>query len=205
MSSGPGIEAAIATVAATAEVYAGTRFEKDVEPDLVQWAGERGLLPASSKQFEALRRCEVFDSLKLRMGAIWWPPLIDTGEQPIVVGLTRQDQEFGIRIALIRWLGTDARGFGMRFEEPHRGSDAHCFRHAQLWAELHRKEETSRLADPEAWVPEKQPSFPLQAADALELLWAAAVSIYGKAGATAPFVGDQQALTKLGGYLNSLA
>jgi hypothetical protein len=92
----------------------------------------------------------------------------------------------------------------MRFEAPHEGSDAHEFHHAQLWTYIRKGDEASRIVDPNIWIPEDQPSFPLQAKNPLELLWSAAVSVYGKGNAQRPFEANETVRGKIAEYVKKL-
>jgi hypothetical protein len=66
---------------------------------------------------------------------------------------------------------------GMRFETPSgQGGGAHDFHHAQLLSALGRK---VVLPNCPAWLPDSQPSFPLDASGPVELLICAIASNYG--------------------------
>lgn len=187
----------------SAEQALGSRGKTDsIPPDLYQWATSFGLGDAIPDRLKHLRKESSFDSLSepKGVGAVWWPPL-PSGEVPIIVGLKREGEEFAVRVGLFRWEGNKPRAIGMRFESPHGNSNEHCFHHAQLWTHIRKGVDASRIVDPETWVPEDQPSFPLPAKNPLELVWAAAVSIYGKANAARPFEADQGKKEKIAGYL----
>jgi hypothetical protein len=68
-------------------------------------------------------------------------------------------------------------GIGMRFETPEGdGGGHHDFHHAQLVREIGRR---ISLPNCPLWLPDKQPSFPMDAEDPVELLVCTIASIYG--------------------------
>lgn len=204
MSVGEGVDGAIQAIEISAEQALGSRGERGGIPAaLYQWGTFHGLKDAAIGRLKHLRKESSFDSLKESVGAVWWPAL-PSEEVPIIVGLKQDEQGFGVRIGLFKLEGEKPRAIGMRFEGPHRDSTDHCFHHAQLWTHIRKGVDASRIIDPDAWIPEEQPSFPLPAKNPLELIWAAAVSIYGKGDATRPFQADQDKKKKIAEYLARL-
>jgi hypothetical protein len=201
-----GVKGALNAIESSAEKALGSWGKADGIPSqLYQWGERHNLHPLSGGDIHGLRKQQSFDTLKKRMGAIWWPPVTSSKEIPIIVGLTRKDDdELSIRIGLFRWIGNKPQAIGMRFEARHQDSEVHDFHHAQLWTHIRKGDEGSRIVDPQAWVPQEQPSFPLQAKNALELLWAASVSIYGKRDAATPFEGDDIEKGKIAKYVREL-
>lgn len=206
MSGDLGVEGALSAIETSAELSQREWGQADGVPtSFYEWGSRSGLhlLPVSN--LHGLRKQADFDTLAARQGAIWWPPLASTGEVPIIVGLTRkQGEELCIRIGLFQPNGDQPKAIGMRFETPHRGSDLHEFHHAQLWAHIRKGDQGGRIVDPDEWIPEQQPSFPLQAKNALDLVWAAAVAVYGKRDATLPFEADDSKKGKLTKYVREI-
>lgn len=137
-----------------------------------------------------------FDTLTARLGAIWWPPTNDeNGElMPVICGVSRQGQAFSIRLGIIRpGAAGELDGVGVRFETSHgvghAGPSRHDFHHAQLFSHAAKGDAATRLTRAGQWVPEQQPSIPVTASNALDLVWATAVSAYGRRDAYAPFNG----------------
>lgn len=206
MAVGTGVKGAMNAIAASAEQAFGTRGGQSGIPlELYQWGTARGLQEVPAGALRSLRRQPSFDSQASPAGAVWWPPL-PRGDVPVIVGLTLSERNgFGIRVGLVRWeKGEDPRGIGMRFEKPPEGSGRHNFPHAQLWKHIGKCDKASLLTRPDAWVPEEQPSFPLRVGSPLELLWAAAVSVYGKRDASCPFDGNDVERGKIAEYIEQL-
>jgi hypothetical protein len=206
VSVGDGVDGALHAIEVSAEQALGSRGETGGIPTaLYQWGSSHGLGYAVPERLKHLRKEPSFDSLSEQkgVGAVWWPPLT-SGEVPIIVGLKREGEEFAVRIGLFRMEGNTPRAIGMRFESPHGNSNDHCFHHAQLWTHIRKGVDATRIVDPGAWVPEDQPSFPLPAKNPLELVWAAAVSIYGKANAIRPFEADPAKKKKITQYLTRI-
>jgi hypothetical protein len=207
VSGDTGVEGALSAIESTAELSDRNwgRVE-GVPPGFYEWGERNKLHLLRVPHLHGLRKLADFDTLTTGQGAIWWPPLVSTGEVPIIVGLSRKhDQELSIRIGLFQPDDDEPKAIGMRFETPHRDSDVHEFHHAQLWAHIRKGDQGSRIVDPDEWIPEKQPSFPLQAKNALELVWAAAVTVYGKRDATLPFEADTSKKGKLTEYVRGIS
>jgi hypothetical protein len=200
---GEGVDGAIHAIEVSALQSRNRGESVGVPPILYEWGMLHGLKDAAAGHLKHLRKESSFDSLKENIGAVWWPPL-PSEEVPIIVGLKQDEQGFGVRIGLFKLENEKPRAIGMRFEGPHEDSAAHCFHHAQLWTHIRKGVDASRIIDPDAWVPEEQPSFPLPAKNPLELVWAAAVSIYGKVDAIRPFEADQSKKKKITEYLARL-
>jgi hypothetical protein len=159
-------------------------------------------MPATQQAIFGLRSRNTFDSLGGGIGAIWWPPI--EGFLPLL-GITNSASGFGIRIVLVRWSKGDVQAFGFRLEEPHGSSGKHSFHHVQLVRRLQKNAPSTEIINRNLWMPDTQPSFPLQATSPLELLWAAAVSVYGKEEAHEPFHGGTPGVRKsLNEYLAEL-
>lgn len=203
MSVGEGIDGAIHAIEVSAQQSLSRGESMGIPSPLYEWGMLHGLKDAAPGRLKHLRKESSFDSLKESVGAIWWPPLASQ-EVPVIVGLKRNGEEFGVRIGLFRLEDATPRAIGIRFEGPHEKSVHHGFHHAQLWTHIRKGVDASRIVDPQAWVPEKQPSLPLPVKNPLELIWAAAVSIYGKVDAVRPFEADQSKKKKLTEYLARL-
>jgi hypothetical protein len=207
VSGDVGVKGALSAIESSAELSQRSWRKIDGVPsNFYQWGERNGLHLLSPPLLHGLRKQPDFDTLATRQGAIWWPPLVSTGEVPIIVGLSRKhDEELSIRLGLFQPDDDEPKAVGMRFETPHRDCDVHEFHHAQLWAHIRKGDQGSRIVDPDEWIPEKQPSFPLQAKNALELVWAAAVTVYGKRDATLPFEADTSKKGKLTEYVRGIS
>lgn len=207
MSIGTGVKGAINAIAVTAERSLGAHPEQNgIHPKLIEWCLQRGLREAHSQAVRRLKSEADFDSYERRVGVVWWPPLPMTHKVPVIVGLTFNDVHgFGVRVALFQLEEEkgDPHGIGMRFEGPHTESDDHNFHHAQLWTRLEKGEDKPPFVDVEAW--EQQPSFPLRAGNPLDLVWAAAVSVYGREHAMKPFEADETERGKIARYIRGLS
>lgn len=206
MSGDDGVEGALSAIASSAELSERNWGKHvNVPTKFYRWGETSGMHPLSVAHIHGLRKQPDFDTLATGRGAIWWPPL-SSGEIPIIVGLTRKETEqLCIRIGLFRLTDDDRpKAIGMRFETPHRDGEIHRFHHSQLWARIRKGDEESRIVDPDEWMPEKQPSFPVNAASALDLVWAAAVTVYGMRDATLPFEADASKKGELTAYVRGI-
>lgn len=168
----------------------------------MNWMQRYQLWAAEQNAVFGLRSKSTFDTIDDEVGVLWWPWVKDMLP---VVGLSRTPNAFCIRVVFIRPAKNEPEAFAMRFETPHGTAGNHSFHHAQLVEELMKGKPASRIRKPRAWVPPTQPSFPLRACNPLELLWAAAVSVYGRNEATKPFVGAPAgAKRSLGEYVKGL-
>lgn len=163
------------------------------------------LVPAVRGAWQSCEGQEQFDTFALNHGVIFWPVKTDDqGEVllPIICGVARVRGTFSIRLGVIRTSATKAiQGVGIRLES---GAGAHEFHHAQLFTHA-SKNPATRLAHQARWLPEQQPSIPVQADNPLDLVWATAVSAYGRVDAMLPFDGiPNDERTALNRYLSEL-
>lgn len=149
---------------------------------------------AGSSSWRSCKGKPHFDTLTGQLGAIWWPPTRDENGEllPVICGISRQGQEFSIKLAIIRPDPTGAlEGLGVRLETGHSngagGPGRHDFHHAQLFSHAAKGIAATRLTKAGQWLPEQQPSIPVAAHNALDLVWATAVLVYGRRGAYTPF------------------
>ena len=87
----------------------------------------------------------------------------------------------GLMVSLALYLRDDENGelraLGYRFEEPSDGPGIHYFYHAQNVRQF--KPATYLPLPTPSWIPDSQPSFPLQATTPAALLVCALVAVYG--------------------------
>jgi hypothetical protein len=177
------------------------------EPALNRWLTDRRLQPAIPQALSSLLNESEFDSIERGYGSVCWPRVPDKREiVPVLCGFRNGPYGFCVRLALVRWQSPSEMPdvLGLRFETPHGSTGVHSFHHSQMVERIIKGDEDTRIADVHVWTPNSQPSFPIQASSACDLLWAAAVTAYGRTEAALPFRGDHAAQTALSRYLKEL-
>jgi hypothetical protein len=183
------------------------------DANLNKWLTDRRLYPAVARHIAEMLKKDAGDSINEGCGAVCLPRIPRATEiVPVLCGFKYDaDLGFSVRLVLIRWLSSSQKPenvVGLRFESPHGSPDgdggAHSFHHSQMLALVVKGDEKTRVSDVDEWALDSQPSFPIQATTPCDLLWAAAVTAYGKAEATLPFRGDHEAVRELSRYLKAL-